>query len=378
MTNIGYTMGGCPPRSVLERLVADNSHGALPEVIAAHVHRCEQCHAILDGMTSDAGLATALSQSWADECLSSHFLPPLPPAAIPGYLLCERISEGAQGVVYRAVSVKDTLAGFAVKVCRPCDKKARYRFEREAAILQQIRHGSVPKVHRFGVIEHFGQEMPYIVLDYISGDLITEYVKKHRLDLAAVVELVTKCCEPLQSAHARGIVHRDIKPRNVLVGANARPVLIDFGIAHCELGGERTGYITSAKQVLGTLAYMSPEQLRGDHEQVGPWSDVFGLAVVLYELLAGQHPYEPLRRKPLALLRAMEEHSAPLLGEAAPWRIFPPPLERAVMKSLHPDPEGRYATANQFREALRLAMQDQTGDRRARWPRRLFAAARRR
>lgn len=351
MTNNGCTTDDCPPRAALERLVADDNQ-TLPEVLSDHVRRCKRCHTLLDRMTSDPELATRLAQSWMDQCQSSHFLPPLPPSAVPGYLLCERISEGAQGVVYRASSSEHAAACYAVKVCRPCDRKTRFRFEREAAILQQIRHSSVPRVHNFGVIEYFDREMPYIVLDYIRGETISEYVKIHKPNITAIVELIARCCEPLQSAHASGIVHRDIKPGNILVDTNAQPVLIDFGIAHCELGGDTAAYVTSAQQVLGTLDYMSPEQLRGDSESVGPWSDVFSLGILLFELLTARHPYESVRRKPLALLRAMEEPLSPSLAEASHWRNFPLSLQQVITAALSPDPENRYCNASQLHEAL--------------------------
>lgn len=372
MTKNGCTTGDCPPHQILERFIAGSAHRSIPRDVGVHIESCERCQGLLDSMTSDEALAQSLVNSWPDEPRPTHFLPPLPPTSIDGYLLRERLSEGAQGVVYRAVSADDPAAQYAIKVCRPCDRKTRHRFEREAAILQQVRHGSVPRVYRYGAVEHYGLQLPYIVLDLISGDPITDYVQRNRLGAGAIVALVARCCEPLQSAHARGIVHRDIKPRNILVRAGGQPVLIDFGIARSEQNEDGSVYMTSAQQVLGTLAYMSPEQLRGDHGQVGPWSDVFGLGVVLFELLTGRHPFESVRHKPVALLRAVEDHSAAAMGETAHWRNFPAALEHAVSKALHPDPTKRHVSASEFRIAILDAKQTKVWNSRFRWSTRLW------
>ncbi len=359
MTNNGYTKGVCPPRNRLEKLVTGKPESPLPASLREHIEHCEVCTGLLDGLTLDDRLASTLSGSWAAGTGSSGFLPPLPPRVIPGYVLESRINEGAQGVVYRAAPADQGGIHVAIKVCRPCDQKARHRFEREAAILGQIRHSAIPKVYGYGVIEHFDQEMPYLVMDFVSGMAVTEHAASRRFGTREIVGLIALCCEPLQSAHAHGIVHRDLKPANILVRDDGSLVLIDFGIAHCDAGCEDTTYLTSARQVLGTLAYMSPEQLRGDHSHIGPWSDVYSLGVVLYEMLTGRHPFESVRRKPLSLLKAMESSSVPMLSDAAPGQRFPRTLEQVVSRAMHPEPDSRYDNASQLRAALVTVIENQ-------------------
>jgi serine/threonine protein kinase len=215
------------------------------------------------------------------------------------------------------------------------------RFEREAEMLGRLQHPGIAQVFSF----HQGDRTApaHLVLELVTGPPITEYVQAHALDYAARIRLMIAVCEAVQHAHERGIVHRDLKPANVLISDAGVPKVLDFGIARATGLDVQSSIRTAHGQFLGTLAYMSPERLRGSMTEVDGRSDVYALGVMLYRLLAGRLPFD-VGGLPLAdaAQRILHMDVAPLGAIDAALRGS---IEQVVQRAMAPDPTQRYQTA---------------------------------
>ena len=216
------------------------------------------------------------------------------------------------------------------------------RFRREALAAARLVHPNIVQVFDFGLDEASGRH--YIVMEYIHGRSGAEILREEtRLGVADTLELVDGGCRGLAHAHRMGVIHRDVKPGNILRSDDGAVKLADFGIAKA-VG--QTSQITQAGSVLGTAAYLAPEQASG--EEVGPAADLYGVGVVTYQLLAGRLPYDANSLTELAL---MQQREAPTrLDEVAPE--VPATLALAVQKALSLEPEQRYSNAEEMRRAL--------------------------
>jgi serine/threonine protein kinase len=205
--------------------------------------------------------------------------------------LLDTVGQGAFGTVYKArdaeldrtVAVKVPRAGHLVG---PQDLD---RFLREARSAAQLRHPSIVSVHEVG--QHDG--VPYLVSDFVQGVTLADLLSARRPGFREAAELVASVADALQYAHERGVVHRDVKPSNIMIGEGGTPFVMDFGLARRE-AGEMT--MTLEGQVLGTPAYMSPEQAGGQGHGVDGRSDVYSLGAVLYQLLTGELPFRGTTR----------------------------------------------------------------------------------
>jgi serine/threonine protein kinase len=217
------------------------------------------------------------------------------------------------------------------------------RFRREALAAARLVHPNVVQVFDFGSDEASGRQ--YIVMEYIDGQSCAEILRdRGRLPPGEAVEILAQACRGLDYAHRNGVVHRDVKPGNLLRTREGGMVkLADFGIAKAAEQSD----ITKAGSVLGTAAYLSPEQARG--EPAGPASDMYALGVVAYQLMAGRLPYEAASLTDLARLQASSP--PPRLDELEP--DVPPTLAAAVLHALSGDPESRYPDAAAMEDALR-------------------------
>ncbi|MCB1630111.1 MAG: serine/threonine protein kinase, partial [Xanthomonadales bacterium] len=171
--------------------------------------------------------------------------------------------------------------------------EARLRFRQEARVLGSLRHPAIAQIHRVGT-HKATTELSYFVMEYVADAVpITEYVRRHELGLEAALRLMVDVCRGVHAGHVRGVIHRDLKPGNVLVGSDGQPKVIDFGIAR--LTGDDDSPDTPRTRtahLMGTVRYMSPEQLGGHAESVDTRSDVYALGVLLYEVLTGTSPYD--------------------------------------------------------------------------------------
>jgi WD40 repeat protein/tRNA A-37 threonylcarbamoyl transferase component Bud32 len=271
--------------------------------------------------------------------------------------LIDQVGSGAFGAVWCA---RDTELDRLVAIKIPhtgqlAGEKESQRFVREARSAAQLRHPGIVTVYEVGRFEN----LPYLVADFIRGINLAVYLESHAIEPRAAAELVAQVAEALDYAHAMGVVHRDVKPSNIMIerGPGAlgsddgkglpagRPMLMDFGLA---LRHDAEATMTQEGDVLGTPAYMSPEQAAGQSHQVDQRSDVYSLGVVLYRLLAGEVPFQgPIRA---IIDQVLNDEPKP------PRRIapgVPRDLETICLKAMSKAPEGRYASAREFAEDLR-------------------------
>jgi serine/threonine protein kinase len=217
------------------------------------------------------------------------------------------------------------------------------RFKREALAAARLVHPNIVQVFDFGLDEASGRH--YIVMEYIRGRSGAEILREEkRLGVADTLELVDGACRGLAHAHRMGVIHRDVKPGNILRSDDGAVKLADFGIAKAMFG--EASQITQAGSVLGTAAYLAPEQASGG--EIGPAADLYGLGVVAYQLLAGRLPYDASSLTELALMQQREY--PPRLDEIAP--DVPASLADAVERALELEPHERYASADEMRRAL--------------------------
>jgi serine/threonine protein kinase len=260
------------------------------------------------------------------------------------YELGERLGYGGMSTVHLAVD-RRLERQVAVKLLAEHladDSQFISRFRREALSAARLVHPNIVQVFDFGLDDASGRH--YIVMEYIHGRSGAEILREEtRLGVADTLELVDGACRGLAHAHRMGVIHRDVKPGNILRSDEGAVKLADFGIAKAI---EQTSQITQAGSVLGTAAYLAPEQASG--AEVGPPADLYGLGVVTYQLLAGRLPYDAGSLTELAL---MQQREYPIrLDEIAPE--IPAALALAVEKALALEPEQRYPSAEEMRAAL--------------------------
>jgi len=264
------------------------------------------------------------------------------------YVLGTEIASGGMATVWLARD--DVLArAVAVKILHPHladDERFLARFRREALAAARLAHPNIVSIYDTGSEEvPGGDENHYIVMEYCGGGTLSPIVEKESpLDPERAVRVGTSICEALGYAHRHGIVHRDVKPANVLLTDHHLLKVTDFGIAKAAFD---SGDVTTTGKILGTVAYLSPEQAAG--EEPGPQSDIYALGVILYELLAGRPPFPRAGAVATAIGHLREEPPPPRSIRAG----IPRSLDAAVMKALEKDPGRRFASAEEMQDALR-------------------------
>jgi hypothetical protein len=251
------------------------------------------------------------------------------------------------GVVY-AVRDPATGARRALKtLLRGAEPDERLRFQREAELLAQVVHPNVVRIHAADL----AHDPPYLVQDFLAGGSLRDRLRQGGLEPAAAVGLVRKLAHGLAAVHRTGVLHRDLKPHNVLLTEAGEPALVDFGLAR-RVGLEERRRLTQSGVVLGTPAFMAPEQV-ADPRGVGPEADVYGLGAILYMALTGRPPFE--ERSTLATLEAvMESEPVP------PTRLVPGVpawVEAVCLRALAKRPEDRYPSAEALCQALEAGSQ---------------------
>ena len=265
------------------------------------------------------------------------------PRRIASYLLLEQIGYGGMAVVYRArqETLDRTVAVKVLSENMAASSEFMERFRREARTAANLRHPNVITVHDFGEDE---RGVPYLVMEYIEGPTLADLMDAG-LDDERIPNLLDQIAAGLDYAHARGVIHRDIKPGNVLMTEDGRAVLADFGLAWLLEGAQ----LTLTGGVIGTPEYMSPEQAAG--HQFDHRADVYALGIVLFEMLVGERPF--VAETPIGVLLQHLQDTAPSILVARP--DLPPAVADVLAKVLVKDPAERYSSAGELAKAFREA-----------------------
>jgi serine/threonine protein kinase len=277
------------------------------------------------------------------------------------YVILDRIGTGGMGSVYKAeqpsmnrlVAVKVLHSRFATRD----DLVARFR--REARAMSQLSHPNTARVYKYGALD---DGSVYFVMDYLEGrNLAHEVRQKGPMEAERAVKIMIQVCGALEEAHRAGIVHRDLKPENVFLtgqGGSSEdfPKVLDFGLAKMseKQMGRGSMMFTQQGMVFGTPEFMSPEQAQG--EELDRRSDIYSLALILYELMTGQLPFEA--KTPLDMMKAHVKDPPIPISQRVPGLKFSAELEATIAKALAKKPDDRYATAADFAEALRGCLRE--------------------
>lgn len=275
---------------------------------------------------------------------------------IDDYRILRVLGAGGMGVVFlaqqrhpkRLVAIKTLHAGLH-------QAELLARFQQEAEILARLKHPGIAQIHASGRTDASLGGVPYIVMEFVEGVPLLEH--SGTLPMRQCLELLMRICEAVEHAHIRGVIHRDLKPGNILVQPDGQPKVLDFGVAR--LTGEDRGpsELTSAGMVIGTIAFMSPEQAQGEPGAVDIRSDVYALGMIGYRMLTGDMPYEVTGHN---LARALQQ-----ICDTAPKplsqhdRRYRGDLETIFQKVLAKDKEARYQNAAEFAEDLRRYLADE-------------------
>lgn len=273
------------------------------------------------------------------------------PERIGPYNIVARLGSGGAGVVYLAEHA-ETGSPAAVKVLKSeyrSSSTAR-RFAQEIEILRSLEHPGIARVLHAGSAQVEGTDRLFCAMEYIPGLQIIRHAEVNNLPLEARLNLLLHICEALAYAHSRGVIHRDLKPHNILVEMGGLPRLLDFGVARWA-SKDRTSMHTELGQILGTFQYMSPEQITARHDELDGRTDIYSLGVVLFELLTGALPYEVDARDAIGTMRAIRDGKPRRAREIRPE--LPEEVERLILCALARDPAARYPTAEALAADIR-------------------------
>jgi serine/threonine protein kinase len=286
-------------------------------------------------------------------------LPSLIGQTFGNFELTQELGRGGMGVVYKAWQ-KNLQRPVALKLLLPehaNNPQVRARFHREALAAASLAHPNIVSVYDVGE----STAGPYFVMEFIDGPSLEELLVR-TLPVAWTVTLLITVAEAVQHAHDKGIIHRDLKPANVMLHQQKRPVVMDFGIARVP---DKGSGLTLKGTLMGTPAYMPPEQAGEEPGKIGPHSDVYSLGAILYTLLTGKVPFEEeTALKTIMLVLSKPPQAVRHLRPDVPAR-----LEQICMKCLEKDPKNRYATAQALAEDLkrvRASLSGQGSDMRKR------------
>ena len=280
------------------------------------------------------------------------------PTIIGDYRIVRLLGEGGMGSVYLAEQDKPHRT-VALKVIKPgfVSGELLRRFEREADALGRLQHPGIAQIYEAGKADSDFGPQPYFAMEFIVGHSLMEFAEQNHLNLRARLALMAKVCDAVNHAHQRGIIHRDLKPGNILVDQEGQPKILDFGVARVTESDTEMTRQTELGQLIGTLAYMSPEQVQPGSLELDNRSDVYALGVITYELLAGRLPYDTNRKALHEIVQAIQEVDPIRLSSI--HRMYRGDVETMVAKALEKDKARRYGSAADLAADIRRYLADQ-------------------
>ena len=391
-------------RAIFDEL-ADLPTGARPDELARRCGGDAELRALVERLLAqhDQGVGDflekpAIGAAASGDAAADGFADDLP-TRIGAYTIVRKIGEGGMGIVYEARQ-ENPRRTVALKVIRPAlaSGSVQRRFAQEATVLGQLQHPGIACVYEAGVAEvetasGLRIRQPFFAMEFVRGEPLKAYVESRQLPLSERLELAAKICDAVQHAHQKGVVHRDLKPANILVveeradgstgggsesvkadgtrsegtrghatgggrGAGVQPKILDFGVARVtDADTTVMTQQTDIGQLLGTIPYMSPEQVAGDSRRIDTRSDVYALGVILYELLAGRLPLDVSRRSIAEAARVIREDEPSRLSSINV--AYRGDIETIVAKAMDKDRERRYPTAAELAADIRRHLRDE-------------------
>ena len=375
-------MDACLSQKLIERYLSGSCSKDEHQAIEAHLAKCESCRQqtesarsrIASSNQSDVTMTIDTTAAYgADDKTRTYIkedeyatklisqVPSSPDTSrasdtpldsmFEGYDVHDQLPLGGQAVVYKATQ-KATKRTVALKVLLQgphASARAQFRFEREVDLAASLQHPNIVTIYDSGIAK--GQY--YFAMQYIEGKPLDEYVESEKLSVRQIMGLFEKVCSGVAYAHQRGVMHRDLKPGNIMVDAKGEPHILDFGLAKLTDGSDQTSpemAMTSIPgKVIGTLAYMSPEQASAQPDKIDVRTDVYSIGIILYKILTDKFPYD-VNGSMLAILRTIQE--AEPTKPSTIIRRLNSEVEAILLKSLAKEPARRYQSAAHLQQDI--------------------------
>ncbi len=281
------------------------------------------------------------------------------PELIGPYRVVREIGSGSMGTVFEG-QIDSSPESVAVKVLRPgvSTESVLRRFQFEVDTLRRLDHPCVARFYGAGTTETRYGPQPYFAMELVRGTSLTRFASEQRLSIRRRLEILAKTCEAVHHAHTRGVIHRDLKPGNIIVDESGLPRIVDFGVARAVHNDRTTlGEQTATGQLVGTLHYMSPEQAAGSPGDIDTRCDIYALGVIGFELLSGTLPYDLAGKPMLEVARIIAQCEPRRLGEVV--RTCRGDLETIFAKALEKQRDHRYQSAADLATDLRRFLRDE-------------------
>jgi serine/threonine protein kinase/tetratricopeptide (TPR) repeat protein len=357
----------CPDIMDLEGYVLGDGDESARVSIGAHVLQCSTCAQEVAELGENLKMASALRRdagtSPNDDEPPQMMSSSAPSELIGPYRIIRALGQGGMGTVYEAQQ-ENPRRVVALKMMRPglVSRSLLSRFRHEAQILGRLKHPGIAQIYEAGTHQHNGQPQPYFVMELVRGQSLVKYAVAKKLGRRERMELMARICDAVHHAHQQGVIHRDLKPDNILIDESQpdslQPKILDFGVARIIDPESQTQTLhTSAGQIVGTVAYMSPEQANADPTSIDTRSDVYALGVICYQLVSGQLPYRLNTASVAESVRAIVQDEPTPLSTVD--RSLRGDVTTIVGKALEKDKTRRYQSAAEMAADIRRHLRDE-------------------